>query len=748
MKNKPLILLLILTWCSFEASAQNQEYANVKEALFSRGRLSGGSGPQSVNWIDNGERFSFIERGSNNQPEIKSFNPKTGKEELIFKSEGTTFPDSEDAFSYGSFQWSKDSKYILFQTNFRPVWRRSGISDFYFYSVADKSLKLVAKDAQTAEISPDGSKIGFERGGNLFIFDFATKKETQLTFDAEDHFYNGRYGWVYEEEFGLAQAWSWSPDSKFIAYWQSDEREVPIFQMTDYAGQHAEYVNVPYPEVGDPNPLVKIGVLDVSTAENVWMNVPLDGGYIPRIYWTSESGKLAIVHMNRKQNHLKLYLSDVTTGKGKVIMEEKSEQWIDVFDFFAGINHLFFFPEGKNEFLWISDRDGYSHIYRYDYNGKLLNQVTKGNWEVVRVEAVDSKKSTIYYTSTEASSVERHLYAVNFSGKGKKKLTRNEGRHHLNVAPNGQYYIDNYSNVSTPRQVELWSVKGKMIKKFEDNAAVKKYTEEHFYAPKELFSFTTEDGQKLDGYMIKPKDFDPNKKYPLVLNIYGGPGAQSVYNEFGSDTWEQYLAQNGYVIASVNNRGSGGYGSAFEKVVYRNLGEKESYDFVQTVKHLASNPWVDGDKMAIRGHSYGGYMSSYTMLNHPGVFKVSLVGAPVTDWRLYDSIYTERYMDLIDDNEEGYKSSASSAAAAGLDGKMFIAHSTMDENVHVQNTMQLVKALIDNGKDADLRIYPPGAHGVAYDGTSYVLLYAQYVDYLNKHLKGDFESNEVGTSMK
>ena len=749
LNRKIYLLFFIMSMLTLrpESIAQQKEYADVREALFSGDKLSGDSGPASVNWIDKGDRFSYID-SKNGTPEIRSFNPKTQKDELIFKAEGVKFPDQDKNFEYTSFQWSKDSKYILFQTNFRPVWRRSGISDFYFYSVAEKTLKLVAKDAQTAEISPDGTKVGYERGGNLFVFDFNTQKETQLTFDAEEYFYNGRFGWAYEEEFGLAQAWVWSPDSRYIAFWQSDERDVPIFQMTDYSGQHAEYVNVPYPKVGDTNPSVRIGVIDIAARHNQWMDVNLNGGYIPRIYWTSTPGQLAIVHLNRKQNHLKLFFGDVKTGQGKLIMEEQSEAWIDVFDFFAGIMHLFFFPEDKEEFLWISDRDGWSHIYRYDYDGNIINQVTNGEWEVTRVEAVDSKNNTIYYTSTEVSPLERHLYAINFNGKDKKKLTREPGRHLLDVAPNGKYYIDSYSNINTPRQVELWTVKGQMLKKFEDNKTVKEFIGEHFYSPKELISFTTSDGQKLDAYIIKPKDFDPEKAYPLVLNIYGGPGAQSVYNEFATSAWEQYLAQQGYVIASVNNRGSGGYGSKFEKVVYRNLGEWESKDFVETAKYLASQQWVDGDRMSIRGHSYGGYMSSYTMLNYPDVFKVSLVGAPVTDWRLYDSIYAERYMDLLGDNKEGYEKSAATAAAGNLQGRMFIAHSAMDENVHMQNTMQLVKALIDNGKDADLRIYPPGAHGVTYNGPSYVLLYTQYVDYLNEHLKTENKPEGVKVDSK
>ena len=718
--------------------AQKQTYQNLQEALFSRGKLSGGSGPRNINWIDNGNKFSYVKTNpQDGTQEIRTFIPKTKSDTLVFDGADLTFPNSEDAFEYSAFQWSKDSKYILFKSNFRKVWRNSGISDYYFYSLADKTLKLVAKDAQTAELSPNGKMIGYERGGNMFVYDFASKKETQLTDDASEFFYNGRYGWAYEEEFGLAQAWDWSPDSKNIAFWQTDEKQVPIFQMTDYSNEQKEYVKLKYPEVGDTNPIVRIGVLNIANKTKKWMAVDLDGGYIPRIYWTAQANKLAIVHLNRKQNHLTLTMHDTKTGEGKKIMEEKSDAWVDVFDFFAGINHFFFFPKDVSEFFWISDRNGWSHIYRYDYSGKLLTQVTKGDWEVVRVENVDSKSRIIYYTSTENSPLDRHLYSIKFDGSGKKKITKEAGRHNLNLSPNSKYFVDSYSNVNNPKQVELCSTKGKLIKKFEENKAVSEFVSSHAYAPRELMQFTTTDGQKLDIYVVKPFNFDPNKSYPLLLNIYGGPGAQSVYNQFGTSTWEQFLAQEGYVIASVNNRGSGGYGSKFEKVVYKNLGHWEAHDFVETVNYLAKKPWVDGDRMAIRGHSYGGYMSSYTMLNHPDVFKVAIVGAPVTDWRLYDSIYAERYMGLEDENEEGYLKSASTTSAGNLEGKMLLVHSTMDENVHVKNTFQLVTALIDNGKDVDLRIYPPGAHGVAYSGPSFVLLYTQYQDYLDKYLKGE-----------
>ncbi|MVM35553.1 prolyl oligopeptidase family serine peptidase [Spirosoma sp. HMF4905] len=733
-----LVALLItrLATPKVALAQSKQRYTNLQQAVFSGGQLNGLQGPRSVNWIEGGSKFSFID----GQNTIKTLSPKDQKEEVIFDGSQLKFPGTDKPFAYGSFQWSKDSKNILFQRNFRPVYRRSGVSDYYVYSVADKSLKLVARDAQTAELAPDGQKVGYERGGNLFVFDFTTQKETQLTDDAKAAFLNGRFGWVYEEEFGLAQAWDWSPDSKFIAFWQSDERQVPIYKLTDYKGFDEKFDSLPYPRVGDQNPTVRIGVIEIANKSKQWMKVDLGDGYIPRIYWTSQEGKIALMHLNRKQNHLRLFMANARTGDARQIMEETSTTWIDIFDFFAGINHLIYFPAGIQEFYWVSDRDGYSHMYRYDYSGKLLNAVTSGKWEVTFVHHIDPKAKKVYFTSTEASPLERQLFVADLDGKNKRRLTTIPGRHTVNFSPNGQYFIDKYSNISTPTQVELRDTKGQLIKALETNKNVSDYVASHDYAPKELANFTTSDGQQIDISIIKPIDFDRNggpatKKYPVVIDIYGGPGAQSVYNDWGATGWHQWLAQTGYVVVSVNNRGSGGYGRDFEKIVYEKLGKYESQDFAETAAWLAKQPWVDGNRMAIRGHSYGGYMSSYTMLTHPGVFKVSIVGAPVTDWRLYDSIYTERYMGLLPENEEKYKASAVSPYAKNLAGKMFIAHSTMDENVHVRNTFQLMNALEDAGKDADLRIYPPGAHGVAYSAGTQLLLYQQYTNYLETYLK-------------
>jgi dipeptidyl-peptidase-4 len=694
----------------------------------SGGRLRGANGPASVNWVNGGTKYSYTEKAI-----IKSFDPATDKTEVIFDGKGRMFPDIKKEFQYESFQFSKDSKFLLFQTNFRPVWRNSGDSDYYVYDISKQTIEPLAKNARTAELSPDGKIVAFERGGNLFAMDFDSKKEIQLTNDAKLQVNNGRFGWAYEEEFGMAKAWHWSNNSQYIAYWQTDETEVPRFVMTNYEGKHPKYDTVPYPKVGDINPKVKIGVVNVNSGQKTWMNINLEDGYIPRIYWTSDQ-QLAVVHLNRKQNHLKLYFCNIQSGEAKMIMEEKSEAWIDVYDF-PSVLHFFTFPENVKEFFWISERDGFNHLYRYDYSGKLLGQITKGNWEVTQVVNIDTKKKLVYYMSTEKSPLERHLYVINFDGKNKRQLTQTTGVHYINFSPNASYYIDRVSNVNTPTSVALWDTKGKKIKDLELNENTKKHLEKYVYFPRELSNFTTSDGQKLDIYVIKPLNFDANKKYPMLLNVYGGPGHQFVYNEFGRDGWEQYLAQEGYVVVGVNNRGGGAYGAKFKEVVYEKLGEYESKDFAETAKYMISLGFVDKDKIAIRGHSYGGYMSSMTILRYPDIFKVALVGAPVTDWRLYDSIYTERYMGLLPENEAKYTASAVSTYAKNLQGKMFIAHSTMDENVHVQNTFQLVKTLIDNGKDADLRIYPPGNHSVSYSRESYFLLYKQYTDYLNTNLK-------------
>ena len=758
-----LSLLVLLAPAAPASAQQKQRFANLTEALQAGGALSGGSGPRSVNWIDGGRRFSFITRGQDGE-EIRAMDPATGQDTLLFSARGVSFPDTAAPFTYRSFEWSRDSRFLVFQTNFRPIYRRSGISDFYVYSLADHSLQPAAKGARTGQLSPDGTMLGLERGGDMYVYDLAQRRERRLTTGATDDVYNGHFDWVYEEEFGLAQAWSWSNDSHYIAFWQVNDSAEPVDRFTDFAGHHPSYDDIRIPQPGDSNPTVKIGVADVRSGATVWLDPGETGDfYIPRIYWTSEPDTLAMITLNRRQDRMNLYFFDVRTGGKRLVMSDSAwhDTWIDVYDFYASVQDLMTFPDGVRQFFWISDRDGWQHVYRYDYSGRLVNQVTHGDWSVTRVEGIDPGSQTIYYTSTEATPLQRQLYAIRFDGTGERRITQTAGTHGIDMSPDTRFFIDRWSSVSQPRLVELWQTASvaapaappargrrgraapapaptpdRMLRRLEDNASVTQWLTTHAYAPTELFSFTTSDGQRLDGSMVKPLDFDSTRRYPVVFAIYGGPGSQGVYDAFGTSTFTQWLAQQGYIVINLNNRGSNNYGSQFMKVVYGSLGKWEAHDFAEAARWLAGRPYVDGSHIGIIGTSYGGYATLYTMARYPDIFTVGVANSPPTDWRLYDTIYTERYMGLMPDNTAGYDSSSVLVNARGLTGHLLLIHSLLDDNVHVQNTMQLLTALTNLGRDVDLRIYPPGHHGAAYNFQSAILITRNTDAWLDRWLRG------------
>ena len=721
---------------SLPAAAQDKtRFASLDEAIKSGGALNGSNGPVNVNWIDGGARYSYITRGKDGE-EIHATDPATGADTLLFTAKGLTFPGTTEPFTYQSFQWSQDSKYLVFQANFKQIYRRSGTSDYFVYSLADRTLTPAAKGARTAELSPDGKTLGLDRDGDMYVYDLATAKETRLTTDAHGTLYDGHFDWVYEEEFGLAQAWNWSPDDRYLAYWQLNEGPEPVVQFSDYSGVHQAWDTIRIPQPGDSNPTVRIGVSDITTGKQVW----LDTGegpdtYIPRIYWTSEKDTLAVVTLDRHQDQMKLFFFNVTTGGRRLVMTDRSSTWIDVFDFYAGVQDMLSFPAGTREFFWLSDRDGYQHIYRYDYSGKVLDQVTRGKWEATRIQGIDTRTRTIYYTGTEASPLERQLYSVRFDGSHARRLTTPAGTHLIDLSPDTRYYIDRWSSVTTPRQVELWSTGGKMLKKLEDNAKVTAWAASHAYSPNTLFSFTTSDGVKLDGSLVLPVPFDSTRRYPLVFAVYGGPGSQEVYNSWGGSGLSEWLAQQGYIVVGLNNRGTNNYGSAFMKLVYKHLGEWESHDFAEAARYLATKPWVDGTHIAIMGTSYGGYSTVYTMARYPDLFTVGVANSAVTDWRLYDDIYTERYMSLPSDNLAGYDSSSAVVLAPRITGHLLMIHSMMDDNVHPQNTMQFLTAMANAGHDVDLRIYPPGHHGAAYNLESFLLIEHATTEWLARWLK-------------
>jgi len=741
MKNKSLqgmLACLCLVGCVLPQNTLAQtktQYSNLTDALTNGRMLRGKSGPRNVDWIYGGDQYSFASKDG-----ISAMDPATLKESVIFNNADLKYPGTDTAFEYEKFDWTHDFKHLVFQTNFRKIYRRSGVSDYYIYDIQNKQLKVAAKNARSAELSPDGSMVGIERGGNMYVYNFGTDKETQLTNDStsENGIFNGHGDWVYEEELEVSQAWNWSPDNKYMAFWQFDESKVPDFQMTNYEGAHPNNIHISIPQVGDPNPKVKIGVIDVNSGKKVWLSPDETGDfYIPRIYWTSDPDVLAMVTLNRAQNDMKLYFFNVKTGEHHVVLEEKNSTWVAISNFYTNVNDMLYFPKGSKDFFWVSDRSGYYHIYRYNYDGKLLNQVTKGNWDMIKVSGINPETKTIYYLSAETSPLEQQFYSIKYDGSKKTRLSMQPGFHDINMSPNTKYYIDKYSSSNVPTHVDLCDDKGKVLKTLEDNKAVSDFIATHAYSPQENFHFKTRDGVELDGFIIKPFNFDPNKKYPMVMAVYGGPESHGVFNSFSGDAWAQWLAQNGYVVVNVNNRGCANYGSAFLKGVYKQLGKFESEDFAETAHYMGMQPYIDSTKIAIMGGSYGGYITTYTLLTHPGVFKVGLANSPVTDWRLYDDIYTERYMGTLDDNAEGYKNSSAMTHAAGLKDRLLLIHSMSDDNVHPANTMQLLTALTNAGKDADLRIYPPGAHGAAYNLQSSLLISNINFQYLEKYLKGN-----------
>src|SRR6266542_12439 len=608
MRIRSSMLALVLVLPLAISAQQKQRFANIDEALAASSILNGRSGPRSVNWIDEGARFSFIDRDAANREVIKAYDPATGRDTVLFTSEGLTFPGTTDPFSYSSFQWAQDSRHLVFQTHFKPLYRNSGIADYYVYALGDHSLQLATRGARTGELSPDGALFGFEKGGNIYVSDLGNHQERQLTSDATGSVYNGHFDWVNEEEFGMSQAWRWSPDSRRIAYWQLDESAEPVAQFSDLSGAHPTWTKIRVPLVGDPNPKVQIGVVEAGSGKNIWLDTGERGDfYIPRIYWTGEKDTLAVMTLNRTQNEMKLFFFDVNTGGHRLVMTESSPTWIDVFDFYAHIQDMITFPEGSREFFWISDRDGWQHVYRYDYSGKVINQVTRGKWSVTRIEGIDPKRQVIYYTSTQASPLQRQLYSVRFDGSGSRPITTTAGNHSINMSPNTQYFIDSWSSLRQPKQVELWSTERGELRTMEGNARVNEWLAVHEYSAPEVFTFKTSDGASVDGSIIKPVPFDSAKRYPVVFSVYGGPGSQQVYDQFSTSGMNQWLAQQGYIVVGLNNRGTNNYGSAFMKIVYRQLGKYESRDFAEAARYLDKKSYVDPARTAITGTSYGGY---------------------------------------------------------------------------------------------------------------------------------------------
>jgi dipeptidyl-peptidase-4 len=561
------------------------------------------------------------------------------------------------------------------------------------------------------------------------------KTQTITTTGEKNKIIHGSTDWVYEEEFSFAQAFYWSSDSKKIGYYTFDESEVKEFMLQYWNGPTTPYPDnyqFKYPKAGEDNSKITISVYNLTDKKSIKMNIGTETDiYIPRINWTQDANLLSIRRMNRLQNQLEILHADVKTGKTQVILTEKEETYIDL-DFTDDLTYL---EDGKT-FLHTSERNGFKHIYLYDMSGKLIRQITDGKWEVSQVYGIDEKAKMIYFTSTEDSPLQRQLYKIKFNGKGKEKLSTRKGTHAPNFSKDFKYYLDYYSAADTPPAVSLHEAKsGKQLKVLEDNQAFNERLKEYKINPKEFFTFTTSEGVELNGWMIKPLDFDKSKKYPVLMFVYGGPGSQTVTDSWDTYNymWYQVLASKGYMVVSVDNRGTGARGAEFKKITYANLGKYEIQDQIATAKYLANLPTVDAERIGIWGWSYGGYMSSLGITVGADIFKAAIAVAPVSTWRFYDSIYTERYLKRPQDNAEGYDSNSPINHVEKLKGSYLLVHGTADDNVHFQNAIELQNALIKANKQFDSFYYPNRTHSIS-GGNTRFHLYTMMTNFLLKNL--------------
>lgn len=631
-----------------------------------------------------------------------------------------------------SYTFSPDEKKILVATNSEPIFRHSFTADFYIYDIAAKTLvKLADTKVMEPAFSADGSKVAYSSDNNLFVYDVASKTAKQITTDGKKNaVINGITDWVYEEEFAFVKAYDWNSSGDKIAYIRFDETDVPEFSMDMYnQGLYPTQYVFKYPKAGEKNAAVTLHIYDLKS--NASKEVKLgnyNDFYIPRIKWTNEAQTLSVQVINRHQNNLDLIFVDAATGTPKVVLNETDKAYVDITD------NLTFLKD--NSFIWTSEKDGYNHIYHYNKTGKLVNQVTKGNWDVTAYYGFDEKTGNIFYQSVENGSINRDVYRVNINGKNKVRLTPNTGTNEATFSPKFDFFINSFSSAKQPFAYTLHNAKdGKLVKAIKDNSKLTQKLASYNLPEKEFMTITTAKGHVLNAWMFKPKDFDTSKKYPVLMYQYSGPGSQEVANTWHSinDFWFMMLAQQGYIVACVDGRGTGFKGAEFKKVTYKQLGKYEVEDQIDAAKVIAGYSYVDASRIGIWGWSYGGFMSSNCILKGNDVFKMAIAVAPVTNWRFYDSIYTERFMQTPQENASGYDDNSPINHVSKLKGSYLLIHGSADDNVHVQNTMLMVEALVQANKQFDWAIYPDKNHGI-YGGKTRLQLFTKMTNFINDKL--------------
>ena len=753
LRHSLFILCIGIASISVSLSAQGQD-APKKSLTLEAIHHSNTFSPASFNggrWAEEGPIIWYIEQDPNgDETHLMSFNLET--DERIRLIDGSTLyaDDVERVIAIDDYAYSANGSTVLIYTDSERVWRSNTKGYYYIYSVGEQTLQPVAPRENGfqmfAKLSPAGDKVAFVRNRNLFVVDLESMEETPLTFDGEEgSLINGTSDWVYEEEFRLRDGWAWSPDGRYIAFFKFDESGTRDFFMTDLLGQYPEEERFRYPKAGEQNSEVKVGVIDMSTRDieyfetKTWFDDGLHYEYIPQMGWTPAiegSYKVWMIRLNRDQNVLDLLYGDPESGEVSTILREEETTWIDV-----NSGKLQFLSDDEH-FIWMSEADGYRHIYLYANTGDKVRQVTTGRWEVAQFAGIDEQNGMIYFTATKESPLERQLYGTSYhkSSSSPERISEKRGTHRIDLSRDAMFYIDSYSSSTSPPVVSLHEINGREVKVLEDNQRLFSTLTQYDLPEPEFITVPGADEGVLNGYLIKPSTFDPSVNYPLMMYVYGGPGSQTVTDSWGGSRylWHAMLANElNVIVASVDNRGTGGRGKAFKGATYKRLGQLEAEDQVAAASYLGSLPYVDQDRIGIWGWSYGGYMTLMSMLKDdgPNTFKFGVSVAPVTDWGLYDTIYTERYMSTPQSNAEGYKAGAPLEYADHLKPhqRLLLVHGDFDDNVHFQNAAQMANELQAANKQFEFMMYPGRNHGI-FGGNTRLHLHTMMTQFIRRAL--------------
>ena len=685
----------------------------------------GGRTTQGIEWAPDSKRFSYLDRqgsGQNAELQLWTMDAATGERTVLVNAatlKSVMQPEKANTsqstglgrVQADNYLWSPDADSLLFIGS-------NSLVLLDLKTMTPKSILSSEQEIEDPKFSPDSHWISFSRNANLFVVNISSGAVTALTTGGSEELLKGKLDWVYPEELDTRTAYWWSPDSTKIAYYEMDERPVtryPIMDMSSPTGG-TEYTR--YPQAGEANPVVRVGVVRISGGETKWLDTGKDTDvYLARVNWLPDSRRVAIQRLHRAQDQLDLLFADADTGASKTILTESDKYWINISD------DLYFFSDNKR-FLWSSERTGYRHFYLYDTDGKELAQLSSGEWAISDLggfgpgsanhPAVDEASGYIYFTTNKDNVRETQLYRVSLSDKSLTRITKDAGSHSAKIAPDASAFIDTYSTAATPSRQDLYRMDGTKVAVVNEGKVPE--LAEYKLSPLEFVEVTADDGTKLNASIIKPLNFDPAKKYPVLINVYGGPHVQLVRNTWGGLRYllDQVYAAKGYILFTLDNRGSWGRGHAFETLVYHHMGKIELQDQLAGVKYLKSLGYVDPARIGITGGSYGGYMTLEALFNAPEVFKLGVSDAPVTDWKLYDTIYTERYMGRPQDNADGYKDSSPVNQAEYLKAKLMLVHGTGDDNVHFANSVELLNAMIDGGHYPDqFMAFPGRGHGIS-----------------------------------